>query len=74
MTTTRQPVARMTESDYRELSESYIGICKSCGEHRDMCEPDARNYPCECCGKNAVDGLEWLMVGGQIELLDDGDD
>jgi len=26
------------------------GFCLACGERQDGCEPDARNYECECCG------------------------
>ena len=33
------------------------GICYSCGETRDGCEPDAEGYECYECGKNAVSGL-----------------
>jgi hypothetical protein len=37
------------------------GICVECGEDADGCEPDARKYKCEACGKNAVYGAQELM-------------
>ena len=32
------------------------GFCVRCGASRSGCEPDAREYPCESCGENAVYG------------------
>jgi hypothetical protein len=42
------------------------GFCVECGKRADGCEPDARGYTCEHCGKSAVYGAEELlfMVGG----------
>ena len=37
------------------------GICIACGEDADGCEPDARRYLCECCGKRAVYGAQELL-------------
>lgn len=37
---------------------SNYGICGSCGHEQDGCEPDARNYECESCGKKNVFGAE----------------
>lgn len=34
-----------------------IGICWSCGELMDYCEPDAEDYECEVCGKLNGQGL-----------------
>jgi len=39
-----------------------IGFCIACGEEADGCEPDARRYPCACCGENKVYGAEELLV------------
>jgi len=47
------------------------GICLACGEYRGGCEPDAENYPCECCGENEVFGLEQALLMGRITLLED---
>lgn len=38
------------------------GFCVACGEDADGCEPDARKYPCECCGKRAVYGAQELLL------------
>ena len=42
-----------------------VGFCIDCGVEHDNCEPDARKYTCEACGKNKVYGAEeiLLMVG-----------
>ncbi len=37
------------------------GFCIACGEDADSCEPDARGYECESCGKSKVYGAEELM-------------
>ncbi len=38
------------------------GLCIACGKDADGCEPDARAYECECCGRNAVYGAEELLM------------
>ena len=38
------------------------GFCVNCGATHDECEPDAREYNCESCGKNTVYGAEELML------------
>lgn len=40
------------------------GFCLACGEDADGCEPDARGYECEACGKRAVFGAEECMLMG----------
>ncbi len=37
------------------------GFCVACGEDADGCEPDARNYECECCGEHKVYGAAEIM-------------
>jgi hypothetical protein len=37
------------------------GFCTACGEDADGCEPDAKRYECESCGKRAVFGAEQLL-------------
>jgi len=37
------------------------GFCIACGESAKGCEPDARNYKCEYCGKRMVFGAEELL-------------
>ncbi len=38
------------------------GFCLACGELADGCEPDAREYECECCGDFTVYGAEELLL------------
>lgn len=38
------------------------GFCLSCGNEQDGCEPDARKYTCEACGKRAVYGSDELLL------------
>lgn len=42
--------------------DNYSGFCKECGHEQGGCEPDARNYVCENCGKPAVFGAEELLM------------
>lgn len=42
------------------------GVCKNCGKTQDGCEPDARNYVCDHCGSNAVDGAEELLMAFMV--------
>ena len=51
-----------------ELAESEMfgtdnpGLCLSCGEETDGCEPDARNYECPNCGKRRVYGASEVLL------------
>jgi len=60
---------QLTEEEYLDLSDNYMGICLNCGEQRDSCEPDARNYECEYCGEKQVFGVEELLMEGKIEFV-----
>lgn len=41
-----------------------IGFCTACGAEQGNCEPDARRYECEECGKKTVYGAEELLLMG----------
>ena len=41
-----------------------LGYCLECGYEQDGCEPDAREYECESCGKLAVMGAAEIILGG----------
>ena len=41
-----------------------LGWCLACGESQSGCEPDARKYECESCGKPKVYGGEELALMG----------
>ena len=45
-------------------ADDNLGFCVACGEEAGSCEPDARQYECECCGAHEVYGAEELMLGG----------
>lgn len=44
------------------------GICVACGNVQEGCEPDAREYECEECGKPKVYGVEEAILQGLVEL------
>ena len=50
-----------------ETSTDNPGFCLACGEEQDGCEPDARHYECECCGKRQVYGAEEILLIGAFE-------
>lgn len=56
-------VDRVTAAAMRQIRDlDSPGICVSCGEEQDGCEPDAREYECESCGKSAVYGASELLM------------
>lgn len=72
---------KMVKATEEDVSEGLNGGCVSCGEIQyGGCEPDARKYECNNCGKKTVYGLEELVMMGQLHLLmddeekEDGDD
>ena len=38
------------------------GFCLACGNEQGGCEPDAREYECEACGKSQVYGSDELLL------------
>lgn len=50
-----------------EGMEAYLGFCIECGEERECCEPDAREYHCDNCETDTVYGAEELIVMGRVE-------
>lgn len=58
---------KMTAAEWKELEREYGGLCLACGELKfGDCEPDARKYPCEDCGKRGVYGAEEARMMGAI--------
>jgi hypothetical protein len=53
--------------DYGTMEDLHEGVCKACGEINGGCEPDAEDYPCEFCGKNAVVGAMNALMDGMFE-------
>ena len=61
---------RLIEAVQEQMfGDSNTGFCIACGEERDGCEPDARNYPCESCGEHKVYGASELLMMGYIPEL-----
>lgn len=57
-----------------DLQDGTLGICLNCGNIRDGCEPDARNYECDSCEEHMVFGLEEALIMGALDITDeDGD-
>lgn len=64
---------KITEETFKDLREDYSGICTACMAVRSGdTEPDARNYPCDACGKDSAYGVEELLMMDMIELVEDG--
>lgn len=56
-------IERISEAVERGCSSlDNPGFCIACGEDADGCEPDAREYECEHCGKMKVYGAEELLM------------
>lgn len=43
-------------------SDENVGFCLECGEERSGVEPDAENYPCDCCGCFQVAGAAQIIL------------
>ena len=61
----------LDKEEYEGLSEDYCGGCIKCGAISDGgVEPDASNYECDSCGKQAVYGFENLVLMGHVKISD----
>ena len=58
---------RITLEQYQEADEMLLGFCALCGAERGGCEPDARKYECEQCGKNTVYGAQMFLEAGLVD-------
>jgi hypothetical protein len=56
----------LTHDEFENMQAESEGVCMTCGEARDCCEPDARNYECESCGAKQVFGIEELLIMGKL--------
>ena len=65
---TETKVFTFTSEEIQDMMGAYQGVCLNCGEIRDCCEPDAREYPCEACDENQVYGLEEAIVMGRVTV------
>lgn len=60
----------MTEAEYIEYREEYLGICMNCGSQVKGCEPDMIDGPCESCDNGRAYGIEELLITDQIKIID----
>lgn len=65
----KRQAIELSETDYREYTESYTGVCLACGETRECCEPDARRYRCDACGAREVFGTEQALLEGYVTII-----
>lgn len=49
-----------------EADEHNVGFCVACGAGRDCCEPDARRYHCDECGRDQVYGAAEIALMGWV--------
>lgn len=63
----RAPIV-MSEAEYEQQADEYIGMCIYCHEANEQIEPDAEAYECEYCERPGVYGLENLMIMGMIRI------
>jgi hypothetical protein len=58
----------LTHEEFEYMQAENEGVCLACGETRDCCEPDAREYTCESCDKPQVYGIEELLIMGKVDF------
>ena len=59
-------MVHFTLEQFEEAQENNEGFCVDCGAMRDCCEPDARNYRCDECGRMSVFGAEECLIMGLV--------
>jgi hypothetical protein len=65
-------ILKITESEYRELSESHSGFCLKCGKiNEGFHEPDAREYKCNHCETDNSYGIEECIIMMNVELVNE---
>lgn len=66
-------MSTVTQEDYLDATENYIGWCTTCKEFcRPMTEPDAQDYDCDQCGnEHSVMGAEEALIEGLLEFADE---
>ena len=65
-----KPILTITEDEYHEMEDNYQGICISCKEIADGCEPDAEKYVCGACQKPTVYGVDIALASWYIDIAD----
>ena len=58
---------QFTLEQIKDAMQDLDGFCIECGHQTcGGCEPDARKYTCEACGKDTVYGAEELVLMGYV--------
>jgi len=60
----------LTAEEFQEYQDCHQGICSKCHALKDQCEPDAENYECPECGEHTVNGMEWALMKGLIDIIE----
>ena len=68
MPTLATPRFTLSHADVRAMSDEGIGFCTSCGQDREMTEPDALGDPCSACGVAAVIGADILPFHSSVAV------
>jgi hypothetical protein len=68
---TKIKARRFTLQEIEEASDLMAGFCLACGAMRDCCEPDARKYKCDECGRHTVYGAEEIAIMGLLKEEED---
>ena len=63
-------IFKLTEAQVRNLDDNMYGLCATCGEEANGCEPDAREYHCDVCETPTVYGAMELLIMGRIEIIE----
>jgi hypothetical protein len=58
---------KFTLAEIQAADEALEGFCIECGEQRDCCEPDAREYKCDACGSMSVYGAQEILIMGLVQ-------
>ena len=58
---------RFSLEQIESAAEDQCGFCLACGAKKSGCEPDARKYECEECGKKLVYGAEEIALMGYVD-------
>jgi hypothetical protein len=61
-TGTKKPKVTLDQVLAAVEADDCRGFCLGCGAEAYGCEPDARAYLCESCGKHEVYGAEELLL------------
>jgi hypothetical protein len=63
-----EKILRISETEYSQMCDEYMGYCFVCGEWKDSVEPDAEGYSCDNCGSDEVMGAEQIAIHGLLEF------